>query len=290
MKQTLNKIIKKMNLKVLQIDSVPESYSSIVSKLLLTKGEKVILKISHNKRKYHREMNTLKLLKGTLNVPHLLDTFEDEEYVMLLSYIDGLPPQGAINRKLAFEFGENLAKIHSVSLDYYGDINQTNTEDNKKVLWADVINEHFTLWIEDTESYLDRKLHNKCVKFINEKMKLLTKNVNPVVCHYDFRPGNILVQDDHVVGVIDFESSRGGQAEVDFTQMKKYVWERYEGTEESFLSGYKSVRSLPDLENLLPFYEFYNAFGSIAWAIRRGYFNSPEMVTENVNKLNSMFK
>jgi hypothetical protein len=75
--------------------------------------------------------------------------------------------------------------------------------------------------------------------------------------------------------LIDFESCRGGSADLDFTKVKDEVWDVYPGTKEAFLEGYTSVRKPPRIDATLPFYELYNAFGGVAWCVRRGQTGDP---------------
>ena len=74
----------------------------------------------------------------------------------------------------------------------------------------------------------------------------------PCWVHFDYRPGNVLVQGTRITGLIDFESSRGGSADLDFIKVKNRVWDVCPGTKEAFLNGYTSVRPLPDIESTLP--------------------------------------
>jgi len=104
----------------------------------------------------------------------------------------------------------------------------------------------------------------------------------PCLVLTDFRMGNILVNDSKIVGLIEFEVARGGSADSDFTLISNEVWKCYERTKESFLEGYKTIRKLPDIENPLPFYEFYTAFTRIGWCIRRNKAN--EKFYLNFNK------
>ena len=86
----------------------------------------------------------------------------------------------------------------------------------------------------------------------------------PCWTHFDYHPGNILVIEDNISGLIDFESSHGGSADMDFIKIKLQVWDKYPGTKTAFIEGYSTVRRLPDIENTLPFYTLYVAFGGIA--------------------------
>ncbi len=41
----------------------------------------------------------------------------------------------------------------------------------------------------------------------------------PCLVHFDLRPGNILVREGALAGIIDFESCRGGHASMDFFKL-----------------------------------------------------------------------
>jgi aminoglycoside phosphotransferase (APT) family kinase protein len=69
----------------------------------------------------------------------------------------------------------------------------------------------------------------------------------------DFRPGNILVNGNKVMGIIDFESVRIGSTEIDFTKINRDIFVKYPGTMEAFQRGYESIRPIIDLQTVLPF-------------------------------------
>jgi hypothetical protein len=66
-----------------------------------------------------------------------------------------------------------------------------------------------------------------------------------------------------------------------------YVWNAHLGTNEAFLAGYGEVRKVPELEETLPFYEFFNYYGGVAWAVRRG---QESFLQENVAGLQARMK
>ncbi|UPK47676.1 hypothetical protein [Paenibacillus pabuli] len=64
---------------VLNIEDVPESFSSDVYKLGLVSGEDVYVKIPFNKDKLFREFQMLETLKDVLPVPKVLDIWYGDE-------------------------------------------------------------------------------------------------------------------------------------------------------------------------------------------------------------------
>lgn len=61
-------VIEKLKLNVLNVEDVPESFSSDVYKLTLANGEKVYVKIYFNKDKLYREFQMLETLKDVIPV------------------------------------------------------------------------------------------------------------------------------------------------------------------------------------------------------------------------------
>ncbi len=275
----INKLIKIFNLDVNKIIDVPESYSSTVNILLLNSGEKVVLKIPFNKTKLYREKIILQTLNGVLPVPELLNFYSgisDIPGALLLSYIDGEPIVGDINSELSFECGALLGQLHEIRMDNYC------LGDNPSQKWWPSIYNRFNLWIDECKSIVDDNVLHQAIGVFHEMTEHMKEDYSPVLVHFDFRPGNILIRENKIVGLIDFESSRGGSADLDFTKMNKYMWDKYEGSKEAFIAGYESIRELPDIEHSLPVYDLYNAIGALAWCVRRNKLDDP-FFYENLN-------
>ena len=104
----------------------------------------------------------------------------------------------------------------------------------------------------------------------------------PSFIHMDFRPANIIVLGDNVSGVIDFESVRFGSTEIDFTKLYRDFLSFDYNLYQSYKEGYNTIRPLMDLEVVLPFYQFTDAFNSIGWCKRRGIEKHSSFLTENL--------
>ena len=120
MNKIIREVIEIMKLQVLDMDSVPESYSSKVCSLVLSNKEKVILKIPYNRDKLLKEYKMLEILQGKLPTPRVLEYWEGNEKIpgaLLLSYIDGKPVTGEIDEKMAFKMGMLLARLHNIKIE-----------------------------------------------------------------------------------------------------------------------------------------------------------------------------
>jgi aminoglycoside phosphotransferase (APT) family kinase protein len=290
--KAIKRVIEIMKLKVWDMDTVPESYSSKVCSLVLQSNEKIILKIPYNKEKLVKEYKMLQLLEGKLPTPKILDFWEGDDEIpgaILLSYIDGEPITHNITDKIAYQMGELLAKLHDIKIE------KNKLEDTYELIytekdqWWQTIKEWFEDCVEDCKYILNAEIIDRCIKLFNFYYNDLPEPDYPSVVHMDYRPGNILIKDSNIVGLLDFENSRIGSADVDFSKMKLFVWDIYSNTREEFLSGYSTIRKLPDLERTLPFYMLFNTFTGVGWCVNRGKTND-NFCNQNIAKLKEIVK
>src|SRR5699024_1674009 len=135
--------------------------------------------------------------------------------------------------------------------------------------WSDFMERQFYSFAEDVIDVLDERLYKQAIEKFEKMKHQLPPPDGPSFIHMDFRPANIIVDGNEVSGVIDFESVRFGSTEIDFTKLYRDFL-RFDPTlYQAFQEGYNSIRPLVDLEVVLPFYRFTDAFNSIGWCKRR---------------------
>ncbi|WP_315604323.1 phosphotransferase family protein [Paenibacillus aurantius] len=257
-------------------------------KLTLAGGEKVYVKIPYNKDKLFRERQILEALKDILPVPKVLDFWEGDEKMtgaLLLSAIPGVPCTEGVTEELSYQMGMYHAMLHEVNPPGYGHY----AKDGFKFLdhkdWRLHIKDSFEKWKEDGKTILDPELYERAVLHFDGVFSVLPELDGPCLVHMDFRPGNLLVDGNKVVGLIDFESARGGSTEIDFTKMNRYSWRVNPRTKLAYRKGYESVRLMINLETVLPFYEFYDAFSAVVWCKNRGLEKNLAFLQENISTL-----
>lgn len=278
-------VIERLKLSVLNIDDVPESFSSEVYKLTLTNRENVYVKIPYNKDKLFREYQMLETFNGVIPVPKVLDFWDGDDITtgaLLLSAIEGMPCTEEIDEKLSFQIGVYHAMIHEVKPLGYG----YHVTDGFKFLdqnnWRLHIKSNFEKWKEPCKEILDPKLFERCILHFDGVFSALPEPDGPCVVHMDFRPGNILINDNKVVGIIDFESARGGSSEIDFTKINRYIWQVDPKTKLPYVEGYQTIRPMLNLEIVLPFYNFYDAFSAVVWCKNRGIEKNQAFLQESI--------
>jgi aminoglycoside phosphotransferase (APT) family kinase protein len=272
----VSEAIQRFGLAVDRQEPVPESFSSGVTILTLEGGERLVLKIPFSRRKLLREQRALGELQGVLPVPRVLDHWladDGQGGALLLSLLPGQVVSGAVTVDLAFGMGQLLAQLHRHPVAEYGD--GLDSEEGSASEWWSLLDQTFRQWQPLCEGVLPAEIYRETLVLYEALYNHLPEPDGPCWTHFDYRPGNILVQGTEITGLIDFESSRGGSADLDFCKIKNQVWDPFPGTREAFLRGYALVRPVPALEHSLPFYELHVAFGGIAWCVRRTSVRDP---------------
>ncbi|MEF7564310.1 aminoglycoside 3'-phosphotransferase/choline kinase family protein [Bacillus infantis] len=281
----MQKYIDRFQICVKQISNVPESFSSTVYKLVLNGGQTIYLKIPFSREKLERELEMLQLLRGHVPVPAVLDHWEGDEKMagaLLLEGMEGEPCTRSVDGDLAFQIGRHHAMLHNAPLP-----KAYSCFDPKA--WREMVREKFEHFGLHASKVLPDSLLEMSQKHFYKSLQELPAPDGPCIIHMDFRPGNILVKDNNVAGIIDFESARSGSPEMDFSKINRDVWERHEGSREAYTEGYETIRPMIDLESILPFYKFFDAFCSVGWGQKRGAEKHREFMRENELLLASMF-
>ena len=281
----LNRVIQHFGLKVLSINEVEDSHSSTVYKCTLSNGENVFLKIPFTKLKYQRELEAYEILKGSVSIPEMKDCWSGDEDcpgALLLSELKGKPLTSKATPTIAFQVGVLQAKMHSIRPPAEQVLTGIKNEFPN---WSNFVEQQFYSFAEDVRDILDEQLYKKAIGKFEKMKQQLPSPDGPSFVHMDFRPANIIVDNDKVSGIIDFESVRFGSTEVDFTKLYRDFLSYDDSLYNAYKEGYKSIRQLIDLESVLPFYQFIDAFNSIGWCKRRGIEKNALFLEENLSRL-----
>ncbi|WP_409250603.1 aminoglycoside phosphotransferase family protein [Bacillus sp. SCS-153A] len=281
----LNRIIQQFGLKLKSINEVEDSFSSTVYKCTLSNGETVYLKIPFSNLKFQRELEAYEILKGRVSVPEVLDYWVGDGEcagAFLLSELKGKPLTKEASPALSYQVGVLHAEMHSIHPPKNKELNGIK---NKFPGWSHFIEQQFYSFAEDVKEVLDDPLYRKSLEKFEKMKHQLPAPDGPSFVHMDFRPANIIVNNERVSGVIDFESVRFGSAEVDFTKLYRDFLSFDEHLYNAYQEGYNSVRPLIDLKHVLPFYRFVDAFNSIGWCKRRGIEKNAAFLEENMDRL-----
>lgn len=286
--EQLDQIIEKLKINVLSIEDVPDSFSSTVYKIQQINKQIVYLKIPYSKIKLEREYEAIEILSDALPVPKLLGYWEGNDEIrgaLLLSEMKGQPVSEKVDAVLAYDIGVHHAKMHNVAPQEnksYKGISNVYEQ------WSTFTETHFYGFAEDVKDVIPEDLFKQSIDLFEKQRKCLPNPDGPSFIHMDFRPANIIIQENRVSGIIDFESARFGSTEMDFTKINRDIFMKSPGTLEAYQKGYQSIRPLIDLEVILPFYRFTDAFNSLGWCKRRGIKMHQQFFDENYVILKSI--
>lgn len=254
---------------------------------LITKpnSEQYILKISSRSRDYYREIYFLNYFKNVFPVAQIINVVEpsaDIHGAILMQCLPGTLLQSSeLTQELAYEIGAILANIHMQRTDYYGDL----IESSSLSLYP---KNHFTFKFEEglveCENHLPQGLLDKCRQYYHEHINLLDFVDGPCIIHRDFRPGNIIVNNGKLQGIIDWASARSSFAEDDFCPWELGEWNTNISNKQSFLNGYASIRQVPDYEAIMPFLRLNRAIATIGFTIKRGTWDNSSSALYSINR------
>lgn len=281
----INHVIQQLRLQVQSINEVEDSHSSTVYKCKLSNGENVFLKIPFTKLKFQRELEAYEILKGRVSIPKMMDYWSGDEEcpgAFLLSELKGQPLTSNATQTIAYQVGILHAEMHTIRPPEEKVLTGIKNEFSN---WSNFIEHQFYSFAEDVRDILEEQLYKKAIRKFEETKKQLPTPDGPSFVHMDFRPANIIVDHNKVLGMIDFESVRFGSTEIDFTKLYRDFLILDVSFYKAYQEGYKSVRPLIDLDNVLPFYQFTDAFNSIGWCKRRGIEKNRIFLEENLARL-----
>ena len=234
----------------------------------------LILKICPSFDHYRSEVYFLKYFLQKIPVPNIISSVEptkENHGVVLMEYLTGqlLNPE-LITKDLAFEIGQCLATIHANKAPEFGYI-------NKKLIMGKstrYFKEKFLEGIDESKNHLSEALIDKCYNYFNTLEYLIEKGDGPCIVHRDFRPGNIIVENNQLKGIIDWSSARFGFSEEDFCSAQYTEWKNFNGYKKYFMEGYSNIRRIPNYSPLMPLLQLSRAIAIVGFTIKRGTWNT----------------
>jgi Ser/Thr protein kinase RdoA (MazF antagonist) len=241
-----------------------------VYKITKPNGEQFILKISERPNDYFREVLFLTQFAQILPVPKIIQLIDPKDGIhgaILMEYLPGsLLKSEELTESLAYEMGCCLATIHLNRMSGYGDPIQNNLTSDPLSYFTLKFNEG----IEECKPNLPMSLIQKCLDYFQANLPLLKTVDGPCIVHRDFRPGNLIVHESKLQGIIDWAGARASFAEEDLCTLEHGEWSNSSHSIKSLLTGYASIRPVPDYMRIAPFLRLNKAIATIGFTVRRG--------------------
>jgi Ser/Thr protein kinase RdoA (MazF antagonist) len=256
----------------------------IVYKVSLPKKQ-FILKICGRNEDFLREAFFLKHFEGLIPVPQIVELVPPENELngaILMECLPGrlLQPED-YSEKVAFELGVLLASIHIHRTPGYGDlIDPVHLSPNPLAPFT----KKFEEGLAECENHLPKELLEQCRSYFEKNSHRIKEVDGPCMIHRDFRPGNILVNEGKVQGIIDWSSARASFAEDDFCPIEHGEWPANSVTKKSFFDGYASMRPIPDYNSIMPLLRINRALAVLGFTVKRGTWNGSNALVYQKNR------
>jgi Ser/Thr protein kinase RdoA (MazF antagonist) len=248
---------------------------AIVFRVTAASGKEYILKICSRLGDYLRETYFLKSFEGKIPVPRIIQLVEPTSDIYGAILMECLPGNllniSDINEKLVYEIGCILAKIHDTKTDGYGDLTQPDQLSQDPRIPFTL---KFEEGLDECKDHLPSILIDQCCTLFDRHLIFLAVADGPCVIHRDFRPGNLMIFNDELQGVIDWSSGRGGFAEEDFCPIELGEWSQNHTHKKALLAGYESIRPIPHYLELMPLLLLNKFIGVIGFTVKRRTWNS----------------
>ncbi len=243
---------------------------AIVYKIIPPTGTPLILKICTRPSDYLREAYFLKYFAGELPVPQIVQLIPPEPDLpgaILMEYLPGRLLQITdFTPALAYELGSLLARIHLHRASAFGDLTQPeDLNSDPRVYFMQKFEEGFA----ESSDHLPNVLLEQCRQYYKTHIDLLKVVDGPCIIHRDFRPGNIIINEGKLQGIIDWASGRASFAEEDLCSLEYGTWVADPHHKKSFLAGYISIRPLPEYEALMPLLSLHKALATVGFTVKQ---------------------
>lgn len=246
-----------------------------VYKVVTSDGKPFILKICPRAEDYLREVYFLRYLKGCIPIPQIIDTIEPSNShfgALLMEYMEGrLLKDEDWSDELAFNIGVVLARLHNNRTDGYGDLIALKSLVHEPRLY---FNDKFLEELDECKGHLSEGLIEKCSTYLDRCQSLLANVDGPCIVHRDFRPGNMIIRQGKLEGIIDWSGARSGFAEQDFCSMEHFKWVPNSKYKQTLLKGYSSIRPVPNDRLIMPLLQLGRSLAVIGYTVKSKTWNS----------------
>lgn len=252
------------------------------------KSDFFVLKVHANRLHYMREVEAIKeLSKRQLSIPRLIQSDKfDEGFYLLQEWWEGTTLLEEFPR---FSFSQKKNLLHQMGC-LLGQINICMSEkeiiksnlwkyayeeirDFESYSWTNVYIDQFPTWLQhikfkNTDMLIEvEKVLNK----IKHKLESPECSYSLGIIHRDYGIRNIMVQDDRILGIIDFEHTIAGDPIFD---LSKLIFNDISYTTDidlrnSFFHGWRSITCQDIAQDRLNTYLAIQGVGAIQWVDRQ---------------------
>lgn len=245
--------------------SIGESFASDVLRFK-AKGRHWVIKRPFSVEKARREANWLTVFEAFAFTPKL-EAFQEHDGAgyLLMSSLPGLPINrlSELSEPTLHEIGKALSQLHSIPADSFDGLPS----------WSALLEANARRYLDELKGP-QHELGSIGLEIFLENLKHVPVAETASAVHFDFREGNILVNEGQFTGIIDFESTRGGHPSMDFFKLVEGKSAAELNAVECIKAGYGDTPWLQKIDEILKFYKIYHGLGGLMWCARHREVNT----------------
>lgn len=204
LKQTVETLI---NAKVTTITPLSGGMISEVVKISFENRQPLVAKLSQTDHDLTIEAYMLDYLKTHSELP-IPNVVHAEKQLLLIDYIDS---ETGLSANIQSELGQMIAQLHQITADQYGlerdtligPLHQPNPKSDS---WIEFFRDERLLYMANIalqSGHLPKPTYARILKLADKLDDYIIEPSAPTLIHGDMWTSNILVKNNHVVGIID---------------------------------------------------------------------------------------
>lgn len=172
-----------------------------------------------------------------------------------------------INSEIARQAGKYLAKIHQIELPGSGAINCEKENFSTFNPYGDSWQEYFEKRSKEAlrKSLVDQRMPDQkiaeAIELLDSTQETLSNPEADRLIHNDYRPGNILVKNEEIVAILDWDNAILGDSVYGFARAEDR-FAQY-GFEEELRQGYENEKGLVEEDNSFWLYKLGSAISGL---------------------------
>ncbi|QHE59805.1 phosphotransferase [Rossellomorea vietnamensis] len=238
---------------ILKIEKLDISYGHVCWKIKTHKGN-FLLKIAERKTDNHHFLNEIYAqrlaIESGMKVQRVLVAKEVPNSLNKNYYIQEWLPgsdaqksisnfSGLEKQQFSWEFGETLAKLHSIKGDFFS---EDLLGEKKTSSWRELVTNRLEKLLHENREVcvLDNKTIDNMEEKCNRLLQNLSDNIEPGFTHRDLYLSNVLVADNKFLNIIDFEHARFYDPLWDFVKVEAWIFRKFPELRAGFYKGYSN--------------------------------------------------